>query len=87
MGIREQLRGTWLRTEVVFHTENDIYLASSVDITEIGIRMITEKPINISIQIAENDKLVQYDAQLVWARVKVDGTMEYGLKYQTQLTK
>lgn len=76
-----------VETEVVFHTENDIYLASSVDITEIGIRMITEKPINISIQIAENDKLVQYDAQLVWARVKVDGTMEYGLKYQRQLTK
>jgi len=68
-------------TEVAFHTENDIYMASSVDISEIGIRIITEKPIDIRFQIKVNDKLVQYDAQLVWARVKDDGSMEYGLKY------
>jgi len=25
--------------------------------------------------------LVEYDAQLVWARMKEDGTIEYGLKF------
>jgi len=68
-------------TEVTFHTEEDIYMAKSVDISETGIRIVTEKPVDIRIQIKEDDKLVQYDAQLVWARVKDDGTMEYGLKY------
>ncbi len=68
-------------TEVTYHTEEDIYMAKSVDISETGIRIVTEKPVDIRIQIKEDDKLVQYDAQLVWARVKDDGTMEYGLKY------
>jgi len=70
-----------LETEVTFHTEDDIYMAKSVDISESGIRIITEKSVDIRIQIKEDDKLVQYDAQLVWARLKDDGTMEYGLKY------
>lgn len=68
-------------TEVTFHTEKDIYMARSVDISENGIRIVTEKPVDIRIQIKEDDKLIQYDAQLVWARLKDDGTMEYGLKY------
>ena len=72
-----------IETEVVFRTGNDVYLASSVDITGIGIRIITENPADISIQIAENNKLVKYDAQLVWAQMKDDGSMEYGLKFST----
>lgn len=68
-----------VKTEVAFNTENDIYMANSVDISGKGIRIITDNPINICFQIKENDKLVQYDAQLVWARVKEDGSMEYGL--------
>jgi hypothetical protein len=76
-----------VEAEVAFHTGNDIYLASSVDISGIGIRIITTKPIDIRFQIKEKDKLVQYDAQLVWARVKDDGSMEYGMKYQRELTK
>jgi len=70
-----------VETEVTFHTEDDIYMANSVDISNAGIRIITENPVDIRIQIKEDDKLVQYDAQLVWARMKDDGTMEYGLKY------
>ncbi|MBW2467433.1 MAG: PilZ domain-containing protein [Deltaproteobacteria bacterium] len=68
-------------TEVTFHTEDDIYMARSVDLSDAGIRIITDQPVDIRIQIKEEDKLVQYDAQLVWSRLKDDGTMEYGLKY------
>ena len=70
-----------LATEVTFHTEDDIYMARSVDISDTGIRIVTDKPVAIRIQIKDEEKLVQYDAQLVWARLKDDGTMEYGLKY------
>jgi hypothetical protein len=65
----------------VFNTGNDIYMARSVDISGSGIRIVTENPINIRFQVKKNDKLVLYDSQLVWARVKDDGSMEYGLKY------
>jgi hypothetical protein len=70
-----------VETEVTFHTEDDIYMAKSVDISGAGIRIVTEEPVDIRIQIREKDELVQYDAQLVWVKVKDDGTMEYGLKY------
>jgi hypothetical protein len=70
-----------VETEVTFHTEDDIYMAKSVDISGAGIRIVTEEPVDIRIQIREEDELVQYDAQLIWVRVKDDGTMEYGLKY------
>jgi hypothetical protein len=70
-----------VKTEVAFNTENDIYIARSVDISGRGIRLVTETPIDISFQIKVNDELVKYDAKLVWARVKDDGSMEYGLKY------
>lgn len=70
-----------VETEVAFNTENDIYIATTVDISEAGIRLITENPIDIRFQIKENDEIVQYDAQLIWARIKDDGSMEYGLKY------
>ena len=70
-----------IETEVTFHTEDDIYMARSVDISETGIRIVTDNPIDIRLQIKEDGKLVQYDAQMVWARLKDDGTMEYGLKY------
>ena len=63
-----------VETEVTFHTEDDIYMANSVDISNMGIRIVTENPVEIRLQIKEKDRLVQYDAQLVWARVK-DGSL------------
>lgn len=76
-----------VKAEVAFNTENDIYMARSVEISESGIRIVTEKPINIRFQVEKDDELVLYDSQLVWAREKADGSMEYGLKQKTKLTK
>ena len=70
-----------LETEVTFQPESGINKARSVDISERGIRIVSEKPMKIRIQVHEGDRLVQYDAQLVWARMREDGTMEYGLKF------
>ena len=67
--------------EVTFKPEGGTNKARSVDISEGGIRVVSEKPMEIRIQIHEGDILVQYDAELVWARMKEDGTMEYGLKF------
>ena len=73
-----------VEAEVMFITENDVYMAKWVDISGIDIRIVTETPINIRFQIKENDKLVLCDSQLVWARVKDEGSMEYGLKHSTK---
>ena len=73
-----------VKAEVAFKTENDIYMARSVEISESGIRIVTEKPINIRFQVEKDDELVLYDSQLVWARVKDDGSMEYGLKHSAK---
>ena len=70
-----------LEAEVTFHTEDDIYMANSIDISDNGIRIVTDEPVDIRIQIKEADRLVQYEAKLVWTKVNEDGTMEYGLKY------
>jgi len=70
-----------IESEVTFHTGDDIYMAKSVDISDTGIRILTAKSIDIKIQIKGDNKLQSYDAQLVWAKVKDDGTMEYGLKF------
>jgi hypothetical protein len=56
-------------------------MARSVDISGKGIRIITDNPIDICFQIKEDGKLVRYYAQLVWARRKDDGSMEYGIQY------
>ena len=77
---REEKRSL-VKAEVAFNTENDIYMARSVEISESGIRIVTEKPINIRFQVEKDDELVLYDSQLVWAREKDDGSMEYGLKH------
>jgi hypothetical protein len=60
---------------------NDFHIARAVDISETGIRIETEKPQQVRIQLREKDKVIEYDAQLVWVKVKENGKMEYGLKY------
>lgn len=69
-----------IKTEVTFQTKDDTYKAKSVDMSDNGIRIVTEMPVHFRIKIKEDDRMVQHEAQLVWARVRDDGTMEYGLK-------
>jgi hypothetical protein len=70
-----------IEAEVTFNTDDDIYMAKSVDISDTGIRIITGRPVDIRLQVQEDDQVKVYDAQLMWARVKEDGSMEYGLKF------
>ena len=40
----------------------------------------TNVPQEVRIQVIADDQMVEYDAQLVWARINEKGRMEYGLK-------
>ncbi len=59
---------------------SDITMAKSVDISESGIRVITEKPLKMRMNREVEGTLQQHEAQLVWAK-KSKGGMEYGFKF------
>ena len=60
--------------------EDDIYLASMIDISESGIRFETSMPQEVRIQVRVNGRMMEYNAQLVWAKTNEKGKMECGLK-------
>ena len=51
-----------------------------IDISESGIRFETSTPQEVRIQVRVDGEMVEYDAQLVWAKINKNGRMEYGLK-------
>jgi hypothetical protein len=68
-------------SEISVFPENDVFLARVLDISDTGMRIKTEMPQEIRIQLQEKGTLAEYEAQVIWARANDDGTMEYGLKY------
>ena len=69
-----------VNSNVTVFIEDDIYLASMIDISENGIRFKTSTPQEFRIQVRADGEMVEYDAQLVWAKINKNGRMEYGLK-------
>ena len=67
-------------SNVTVFIEDDIYLAIMIDISESGIRFETSTPQEVRIQVRVDGEMVEYDAQLVWAKINKNGRMEYGLK-------
>ena len=68
-------------SEVNVFPENEIFTAKILDISDTGMRIKTEAPQEIRIQLQDEETLAEYEAQVVWARMNDDGTMEYGLKF------
>lgn len=67
---------------VQFIVQGDVIAAVSVDVSDGGIRLDTERPVKISLRIGGEDGQ-SYEAVLVWARRKLDGGMTYGFEYLT----
>jgi hypothetical protein len=68
-------------SEITVFPENDVFLAKVMDISDTGMRIKTEMPQEIRIQLQEKGTMSEYEAQVMWARANEDGTMEYGLKF------
>jgi hypothetical protein len=68
-------------SEITIFPENDVFLAKVMDISDTGMRIKTEMPQEIRIQLQEKGTMSEYEAQVMWARANEDGTMEYGLKF------
>jgi len=71
--------------DVEFILYLDAYQATSVNLSETGIRFDTEKPIYIRLQAEIDGKKLTRDAQLVWASKKDDSGMSYGFEFVPDL--
>jgi PilZ domain len=71
-----------LRTNVEFYVDADIIDAVSVDVSKIGVRFDTDEPINVRMRMEVAGRLIEREAELVWAVKDVEnGRMTYGLEY------
>ena len=71
-----------LQSKVEFYVDADIIEAVSVDVSDIGVRFETEKPIMVRLRMEVGEQLLEREARLVWAVKKSDSDMmTYGLEY------
>ena len=78
---RRRAKRHQLQTDVEFFVDADIIKAKSINISGGGIQFETETPITIFMKMELDGKMREYEAQLVWARQKPDGSVAYGFKY------
>ena len=66
---------------VQFIVDADILDARSQDISDTGIRMMTNAPIRIIMRLTKSGETEDRIANLVWARKSKDGGLEYGFEF------
>ena len=77
---RKSERQSAHHSDITVFIEEDIYLANTIDISEGCIRFETSVPQAVRIQVTSDGEMIEYDAQLIWAKTNKKGGMEYGLK-------
>ncbi len=70
-----------LTTEVVFTVDADEIVAHTIDVSNSGLRLETNRPIKINLRFKEDVSPANYYAELVWAKRADEGYMEYGFRY------
>ncbi len=69
-----------IKARVEFFVDADIIDATSVDISETGIRFQTDSPIAINLRMTIDGEVKEKRAKLVWAQ-RTDGHVQYGLDF------
>ncbi len=77
---RKELRAD-LTTEVEFTIDSDQISAHTIDVSNSGLRLETQRPIRINLRFTEDVSPANYFAELVWAKRADEGFMEYGFRY------
>jgi hypothetical protein len=70
-----------LKTKVEFIIDCDIANARADNISETGMRFITEKPIKFRMRMNVDGQQQEYAAYLVWAKRDFEGTTSYGFQF------
>lgn len=66
---------------IEFVVEGDLIKATSVDISETGIRIDTQEPMCLHLRFKVDGEMKVYKARFAWARKTEEGTMTYGLEF------
>jgi len=70
-----------LKTEFVL--VSDVLKAKAMDISDTGVRLVSDGPIHVSIPVEEDNGIQERTAQLVWVRKRSNGGMAYGFEFLT----
>jgi len=70
-----------LQTDVEFIVDGDIETATSVNVSETGIRFDTCKPMKVRMRFDMEGRKQEFVALLVWAGRNADETMAYGFEF------
>ena len=70
-----------IQTGVEFFVDADIINATSVNISETGVRFTTNDPIKILMRMDVDGKVIERKARLVWVATAQDGGMDYGFEF------
>lgn len=70
-----------LETKVEFFVDADIIEATSVDISESGIRFDTKTPVRICMRLTVDGELQEKRARLIWAKKLPEGGVTYGFEF------
>ncbi len=67
--------------DIEFFVDADIIVAKTIDISKSGLQLKVDEPLKIAMRMEVEGDLCEYEAQLIWAKRKPDGTMSYGFEY------
>ncbi|MCP4690377.1 MAG: PilZ domain-containing protein [Desulfobacterales bacterium] len=68
-------------TRIEFYFDSDVIEATSVNVSDTGIRFDTEAPVRVFFRMEVDGERKESLANIVWAKKKPDGGMAYGLEY------
>lgn len=76
-----------ITTKIEFMVYGDVEEATSIDISETGLRFETSKPLLVRMRAQIQEQKKEYLAELVWAKRKPTGETEYGFRFVPDIEK
>lgn len=70
-----------VKTSIEFYVDSDVIDAESVDLSETGIRFVTNSALEIRMRLTVNGKQMEKQAKLIWAKGDEGGTA-FGFAFQ-----
>ncbi|MHC4944976.1 MAG: PilZ domain-containing protein [Planctomycetota bacterium] len=68
-------------TPIEFIVEGDLVAATTVDVSETGLSITTNEPLNLTVRFQVNNQAKVYQTKMVWAKREEEGGMTYGLEF------
>ena len=70
-----------IETSVEFYVDADKLRSTSVNLSASGVRLNTDRPLEICLRMPVEGELLEKRARLVWSRKEPGGGMTYGFEF------